>query len=223
MSNEKDERLPRREFIKRSAAATAGAVLSGKMSVLAVGEDINIDTLHTPTQAGKGSTRMNSSPNILIVITHDTGRHLGCYGAGVETPNLDRMAGEGVQFRQCFCTASQCSPSRASMLTGMAPHSHGVVGLTQSGFRINPDVKTLPALLVQAGYRTNLFGLQHESPDASLLGYQSVVGAKRGERLLGRNAAGAGLSREQTGTAFFYNGRLQGDPQKVSPKRGADR
>jgi N-sulfoglucosamine sulfohydrolase len=123
---------------------------------------------------------MNSSANFLIIITHDTGRHLGCYSAGVKTPNLDRLASEGVQFRQCFCTAAQCSPSRASLLTGMVPHSHGLIGLTHRGFRLNADVKTLPALLAQAGYRTNLFGFQHESPDASSLGYQNAIRAERG-------------------------------------------
>jgi len=118
---------------------------------------------------------MSSNPNILIIITHDTGRHLGCYGRRVETPNLDRMAEEGVKFSQCFCTAAQCSPSRAGLITGMVPHSNGLIGLTHRGFRLNPNVRTLPSLLVDAGYSTILFGFQHEAPDARLLGYKEVV------------------------------------------------
>ena len=116
-------------------------------------------------------------PNVVIVITHDTGRHLGAYGRRVATPNLDRLAAEGVLFEQAFCTAPQCSPSRASLLTGLMPHRHGLIGLTHRGFRLHPDAlrRTLPRLLGEAGYRTTLFGFQHEAADPHELGYQQVV------------------------------------------------
>ena len=114
-------------------------------------------------------------PNILMVITHDTGRHLGCYGRGVETPNMDRLATEGVIFTNFFCTAPTCSPSRASFLTGRYPHNNGLIGLTHRGFRLNPCESLLPALLAHEGYSTHLFGFQHESPDPRSLGYQNVV------------------------------------------------
>jgi len=117
-------------------------------------------------------------PNILIIITHDTGRHLGCYGRNVETPNLDKLADEGVLFTNFFCTAPQCSPSRASLLTGRYPHNHGLIGLTHRGFRLNINEPLLPALLANAGYSTYLFGFQHESPDPYSLGYQKVFKAK---------------------------------------------
>ncbi|HHY98026.1 MAG TPA: sulfatase-like hydrolase/transferase, partial [Firmicutes bacterium] len=68
------------------------------------------------------SSRSNHQlPNILMIITHDTGRHLGCYGRKVDTPNLDRLAGEGARFDSYFCPAPQCSPSRGSILTGRYP------------------------------------------------------------------------------------------------------
>jgi arylsulfatase A-like enzyme len=116
-------------------------------------------------------------PNIVIVITHDTGRHLGAYGRSVATPNLDRLATEGVLFEQAFCTAPQCSPSRASVLTGLMPHRHGLIGLVHRGFNLKPEAlrRTLPALLGQAGYSTHLFGFQHEAADAHDLGYQHVT------------------------------------------------
>jgi len=117
-------------------------------------------------------------PNILIVITHDTGRHLGCYDRDVETPNLDKLADEGVIFTNFFCTAPQCSPSRASLLTGRYPHSHGLIGLAHRGFHLNMNEPLLPALLTHVGYSTYLFGFQHESSDPYSLGYQKVFKAK---------------------------------------------
>ena len=117
-------------------------------------------------------------PNILIIITHDTGRHLGCYGSGVDTPNLNKLAEEGVIFTNFFCTAPQCSPSRASLLTGRYPHNNGLIGLTHRGFRLNANEPLLPNLLAQAGYSTYLFGFQHESPNPYSLGYQKILKAK---------------------------------------------
>ncbi|MCC7368664.1 MAG: sulfatase [Chloroflexi bacterium] len=116
-------------------------------------------------------------PNVLVVITHDTGRHLGPYGQRVSTPHLDRLAAEGVLFEQAFCAAPQCSPSRASLLTGLVPHRHGLIGLAHRGFGLAPTVlrRTLPRLLAEAGYRTHLFGFQHEAADPYALGYQQVV------------------------------------------------
>ncbi|MCG3181452.1 MAG: Arylsulfatase [Phycisphaerae bacterium] len=119
-----------------------------------------------------------SRPNILIVITHDSGRHFGCYGAPVATPNIDRIAASGVRFSQACCTAPQCSPARASLLTGLYPHRHGLIGLTHRGFRLDAGAPRLPALLTQAGYHTILFGVHHEEPDAHAMGYRRVIQAE---------------------------------------------
>jgi N-sulfoglucosamine sulfohydrolase len=115
-----------------------------------------------------------SRPNILLIITHDTGRHLGCYGRPVDTPNFDRLAREGVQFEEAYCTAPQCSPSRASLITGLTPHQHGLVGLVNRGFQLSQGIPRLPALLAATGYTTHLFGIQHEARLAEQLGYQFV-------------------------------------------------
>lgn len=119
---------------------------------------------------------MAGRPNILFIITHDTGRHIGGYGRGVSTPQLERLAADGVRFQNCFCTAPQCSPSRASAITGQLPHSHGLIGLAHRGFRLRPGVATTPKLLGAAGYQTVLFGEQHESTDpVGITGYQRHV------------------------------------------------
>lgn len=122
---------------------------------------------------------MPMPPNVVIVITHDTGRHIGPYDPSVATPNLSRLAGEGVLFEEVYSAAPQCSPSRASLLTGLAPHSHGLIGLVHRGFRLAPAsyARTLPHVLGAAGYHTALFGMQHEAPEPRDLGYATVVQA----------------------------------------------
>ncbi len=118
-----------------------------------------------------GATR----PNIVLVITHDTGTRLGCYGAGVATPRLDALAAEGVQFQQMHCTAPQCSPSRASLLTGQYPHTNGMMGLAHRGWALRPAVRCLPQYLADGGYATYLFGFQHEAyRHPERLGYQHI-------------------------------------------------
>ncbi|HYF37874.1 MAG TPA: sulfatase-like hydrolase/transferase, partial [Prosthecobacter sp.] len=67
-------------------------------------------------------------PNVLFILCDDLRQDaLGCYGSQhVKTPNIDRLAKEGVVFRNTFCTTSLCSPSRASILSGVYAHTHGV-------------------------------------------------------------------------------------------------
>src|SRR5699024_7508941 len=65
-------------------------------------------------------------PNILLILNDDMGfSDIGCYGGEIETPNLDRLAEKGIRFSQFYNTA-RCSPSRASLLTGLHPHQTGI-------------------------------------------------------------------------------------------------
>jgi N-sulfoglucosamine sulfohydrolase len=129
-----------------------------------------------------GEIDMTVQPNILLLITHDTGRHLGSFDRGLATPNLDRLAREGVVFERAFCAAPQCSPSRGSLITGQMPHTHGLIGLAHLGFRLNAAGlrRALPSVLAAAGYDTRLFGFQHEAGDPSALGYRQVAGDPSG-------------------------------------------
>ena len=114
-------------------------------------------------------------PNIVLVITHDTGTHLGCYGAGVATPHLDALAATGIRFDRMYCTAPQCSPSRAGLITGRYPHDNGMLGLAHRGWALRPDLRCLPHCLADGGYATYLFGFQHESfQHPQRLGYQHI-------------------------------------------------
>jgi len=118
----------------------------------------------------------NARPNIVLVVCHDLGRCLGCYGrAPIGSPNLDRLAGQGARFTNHFCTAPSCSPSRGSIQTGRYPHSNGLMGLVgRQGWELPATETTLPEHLKAAGYETYLFGGQHERKDAASLGYDHV-------------------------------------------------
>jgi len=115
-----------------------------------------------------------SRPNILYIHSHDTGRYIQPYGYAVPTPRMQKLAEEGVLFRQAFCAAPTCSPSRAALLTGMAPHNNGMLGLAHRGFGLNDYKQHLVHTLKQAGYHTCLSGTQHEAHDAALIGYDEV-------------------------------------------------
>ncbi|MFD0958029.1 sulfatase family protein [Paenibacillus chungangensis] len=129
-----------------------------------------------------------TQPNIVFITAHDLGRHLGCYGVStVATPALDELAATGVLFEQCFCSAPQCSPSRAALHTGRYPHSNGVMGLTHGNFRwrLHPDERHIAEILSENGYDTALIGVQHLTEQPEELGYHSVlpqmVAAEAGE------------------------------------------
>src|SRR5512141_1116901 len=79
--------------------------------------------------ASRGQAAPSPPPNILYLHSHDTGRYVQPYGYDVPTPNLQKLASEGVLFRQAFDAAPTCSPSRASLLTAMRAHSTGMYGL----------------------------------------------------------------------------------------------
>jgi len=121
-----------------------------------------------------------AKPNIVEIIWHDLGDWLSCYKEDpIPSPSLQKMAQEGVVFENHFCTAPQCSPSRASIMTGRYPHSNGIMGLVHRGWKYNKGERDLSHFLGEVGYNTYLFGFQHEynwSDDVQLarMGYQHL-------------------------------------------------
>lgn len=111
-----------------------------------------------------GVAKSLDRPNILLITTDDQGLQAGCYGDPLaRTPNIDRLASEGMRFTRGYVTQSSCSPSRSTMLTGKYPHQNGHFGLTNN-FRIHDGIKTLPAIMNDAGYRTGIIGKLHVNP-----------------------------------------------------------
>ena len=104
-------------------------------------------------------------PNIVIVFTDDQGyQDLGCFGAeGFETPNIDRMAAEGMKFTDFYATASLCSPSRAALLTGRYPLRVGIpkVLFPESTDGLSADEITIAEMLKQKNYATACIGKWH--------------------------------------------------------------
>jgi arylsulfatase A-like enzyme len=136
-----------------------------------------------------------SRPNVLLIHSHDTGRHLGCYGRDVRTPTIDGLAADGARFDNHFCTSPQCSPSRGSIVTGRYPQRNGLLGLAHLGWSLNDDEVTLPAYFGEAGYDTSVFGVQHaHEGDARKLGYDHVYGGGHGTD--GAEAGAGGLTNE---------------------------
>lgn len=103
--------------------------------------------------------------NIIYIVCHDLGRHLGCYGIPVQTPNLDRFAAGGVRFDRAYCNSAVCSPSRGCAMTGQYAHNNGMVGLSHFGWRIRDEVPTIVDRFNAASIETVHCGLSHEGPE----------------------------------------------------------
>ena len=132
-------------------------------------------TLLASSTALAGQQLGDAGPPDILLIMPDQWRGdalsvLGC--SGVDTPQLDRLAGEGALFRRAYATVPSCIPARYAMLTGLHPQTSGVVG-----FAAKPiTMPTLPGMLAEAGYRTVLVGRNmHQLAASGSCGYQQGI------------------------------------------------
>ena len=109
-------------------------------------------------------------PNILYIVADDLGySDLGCYGGEVNTPNLDRLASNGLRFTQ-FYNTGRCCPTRGSLLTGLYPHQSGIGHMMSDdgtdGYRgdLSNNALTIAEVLKTEGYKTYISGKWHVTP-----------------------------------------------------------
>src|ERR1700733_9623362 len=120
--------------------------------------------------------------NVVLIIADDLGMQVGCYGdKTIKTPNLDALAKRGIRFTKAYATVSSCSPSRASIFTGLYTHQNGMYGLQHATHKqeCHAWVQGLPNLLRSAGYFTGLIGKFHVGPDASFNFHRLALNTKQ--------------------------------------------
>ncbi len=136
----------RRQFLKK-AGASISALTLGSLAGLS------------------SCLKTKRDPNIVLIFTDDQGYHdLGCYGAKkFETPNVDKLAEEGMRFSQFYASQAVCSASRASLLTGCYAERVSIQGalMPWSSIGLNPEEETIAEILKRKNYRTGIFGKWH--------------------------------------------------------------
>lgn len=142
---------------------------------------------------------MNRPLNIVHLHAHDGGRMVAPYGYNTPTPRLQELAEQGVTFRQAFCAAPSCSPSRAALLTGRHPHCCGMHGLASAkyGFALEQPERHLSHFLSDRGYETAVAGVQHEVQGPlvgpEVLGYEHWLNHNEHGRPMMRRTLGAAI------------------------------
>ena len=195
-------------LVKRGMNAS-GSTLASLMALLlcAIAVDSSADASLRPLQSQR--------PNIVLILADDLGfSDLGCYGSEVATPNLDRLAANGLRFSQ-FYNAARCCPTRAALLTGLYPHQAGVGHMTGDWTRfgaayspgLNEQSVTIAELLGEAGYRNYLSGKWHVGGRAK--GQERNFPTNRGfDRFYGTFGGGD----------FFAPDNLYLDQQHIKPE-----
>ncbi len=134
-------------------------------SVLNLSLVVILTTFISCSPKNQKQVNTNQPPNFVVVFIDDMGYgDVGCYGAtGYTTPNLDKMAAEGMRFTNFYSAQPVCSASRAGLLTGCYPNRIGISGalFPQDKKGINPNETTIAEMLKEKGYATAIFGKWH--------------------------------------------------------------
>src|SRR5881296_2343473 len=139
--------------------------LIGRLSV--------VFALLTSLGVGAAEKSSESRPNILYIMADDHAAHaMSCYGSKInKTPNLDRIAQDGMRFLNCFVVNSICTPSRAAILTGKYSHINGVTVFN----RFDGSQPTVAKMLQAAGFYTGMIGKWHLTSDPTGFDYWNIL------------------------------------------------
>ncbi|MBN1909485.1 MAG: sulfatase [Pirellulales bacterium] len=124
----------------------------------------------------KAADAEKKRPNIIYIMSDDHAAHaLSCYGSKInKTPNLDRLANEGMRFDRCFCTNSLCGPCRAVVLTGKYNHLNGFID-NRASSRFDASQPHVAKMLQKAGYQTAVVGKWHLRCEPTGFDYWNVL------------------------------------------------
>ena len=179
-------------------------------------DSLGAATLAVATTARKAGAQ-RASRNVLVIVADDQGLDLGCYGNRmIQTPNLDRLASEGVRFPYAFTSTASCSASRSVILTGLYNHASGQFGHAHMphNFHTLPHVRSLPRLLRDRGYLTAVIGKLHVQP-ASLYPFEvSEEGSPRDLVGMARKAASVFHQARDSNRPFYLHVGYD-DPHRV--------
>src|SRR6476660_6734262 len=167
------------------------------------------------------ATALAAQKNVVLIVTDDQGLVLGCYNNPViKTPNIDGLAADGTRFTNAFCTTSSCSPSRSVILTGLFNHANGVYGLEHGEHHVRScdNVKSLPVMLGEAGYRTARVGKYHVGPD-SVYRFDQVLGGNSRNPVDMAERSRALIEAESNQPFFLYY--APNDPHRGAPAKWA--
>jgi arylsulfatase A-like enzyme len=121
----------------------------------------------------------NRRPNVVLFISHDTGRFVSPYGyETVQTPTFEALARQGATFDNCYCVTPLCAPSRAAITTGIPPHQNGMNGLPGDhlgGWDLVTKERHLANVFAQNGYASVLCGFLHETRDLFSVGFAEAI------------------------------------------------
>ncbi|MGH9661259.1 MAG: sulfatase family protein [Bryobacteraceae bacterium] len=164
-----------------------------------------------------------SARSVILLIGDDHSPLLGCYGNSVvRTPNLDRLARQGVRFENSFCTTASCSASRSVLLTGLHNHANGQFGHAHQphNFHTHAHVHPIPRLVKARGGATGVIGTLHVNPAAI---YPWDFNAEGGSRDVAAMASEASKFFGQAAGKPFYLHVGYSDPHRAGQGFGNER
>ncbi len=173
----------------------------------------------------------DSRPNILLIVSEDNGQEISCYGdKNVKTPNIDKLASQGMMFNNGYVSQAVCSPSRSTIFTGLYPHQNGHIGLATHKYAFFKKFPTTYSVLKQAGYTTGLLGKTHVNPESVVekyVDFRKIKGSNFAKRNLAAYAKESKAFFDQAGDKPFFmtvnypdahhplQNQVQGRPKKV--------